>query len=152
MRVNKGFTLIELLVVIAIIGFLSAVAVSNYMEARKKARDAKRVGDIKALREALEIYRQSQNPPLYPIVIPNPCQEWKEGNTTIMPEVPGDPAGNPCNTTNKYWYTNLNNRKGYQMAACMESKESGENIKNCPAGFTSPPGIQCPKCYVVTEK
>ena len=53
---NKGFTLIELLVVIAIIGLLSSVVLASLNSARQKARDARRVADIKQLQTALELY------------------------------------------------------------------------------------------------
>jgi general secretion pathway protein G len=53
---RKGFTLIELLVVIAIIGLLSTLAVVALNSARTKARDAKRVADIKQIQTALELY------------------------------------------------------------------------------------------------
>ena len=53
---NKGFTLIELLVVIAIIGILSSVVLASLNSARKKARDARRVADIKQLQLAEELY------------------------------------------------------------------------------------------------
>ncbi len=55
-RKNKGFTLIELLVVIAIIGLLSTLAVVALNSARAKARDAKRVADVKQVQTALELY------------------------------------------------------------------------------------------------
>lgn len=57
MKMNKkGFTLIELLVVIAIIGLLSTLAVVALGQARTKARDAKRLSDLKQVQTALELY------------------------------------------------------------------------------------------------
>ena len=61
MRKQKGFTLIELLVVIAIIGLLSTLAVVALNNARAKARDARRVSDIKQVQTALELYYNDQN-------------------------------------------------------------------------------------------
>ena len=51
-----GFTLIELLVVIAIIGLLSSVVLASLNGARMKARDVKRIADIRSLQIALESY------------------------------------------------------------------------------------------------
>lgn len=62
---KKGFTLIELLVVIAIIGLLSTLAVVALNSARSKARDAKRIADIKQVQTALELYYNDNNE--YPI-------------------------------------------------------------------------------------
>lgn len=57
MRQNKkGFTLIELLVVIAIIGLLSTLSILALNSARARARDAKRIADIKQIQTALEMY------------------------------------------------------------------------------------------------
>lgn len=53
---NSGFTLIELLVVIAIIGLLSTFAVVSLNEARLKARDARRLADIKQMMTAVELF------------------------------------------------------------------------------------------------
>ena len=53
---KKGFTLIELLVVIAIIGLLSTLAVVSLNSARQKARDARRMSDLKQISTAMELY------------------------------------------------------------------------------------------------
>ncbi len=58
---KKGFTLIELLVVIAIIGLLSTLAVVALTSARKKARDSKRVADMKQLQTAMEMFFSTNN-------------------------------------------------------------------------------------------
>lgn len=54
-KTNKSFTLIELLVVIAIIGMLSSVIVASSGGARKKARDAKRMADLREVATAMEL-------------------------------------------------------------------------------------------------
>lgn len=53
---NKGFTLIELLVVIAIIGLLASIVLVSLNSARMKARDAKRLADIKQIQLAIEMF------------------------------------------------------------------------------------------------
>ena len=52
----RGFTLIELLVVIAIIGVIASIVMVNIDQARMKARDTKRVSDLKQLSLALELH------------------------------------------------------------------------------------------------
>ncbi|MBI3290674.1 prepilin-type N-terminal cleavage/methylation domain-containing protein [Candidatus Falkowbacteria bacterium] len=63
---GAGFTLIELLVVIAIIGLLTTLAVVALNSARQKARDAKRVADVKQIQTSLELYFNDATS--YPVV------------------------------------------------------------------------------------
>ncbi len=66
---NKGFTLIELLVVISIIGLLASIMLLAFNNVRFKARDAKRIADMKQIVTALSFYyddNQSSYPPVNP--------------------------------------------------------------------------------------
>ncbi len=89
----SGFTLIELLVVIAIIGVLASIVIVNLGGSRAKARDAKRVSDLRQIKYALEVY--SANTGYYPVCIYRTgCSgsTWLEFNSA-MPSPPKDPLG-----------------------------------------------------------
>lgn len=53
---NFGFSLVELLVTISIIAVLSAVLVANFMGMRERARDAQKIQDLYAIKNALRMY------------------------------------------------------------------------------------------------
>ncbi|MFA6304453.1 MAG: type II secretion system protein [Patescibacteria group bacterium] len=67
---KKGFTLIELLVVIAIIGLLSTLAVVSLNNARSKARDARRVSDLKTIQSAIELMKADSNDQIFTAGVP----------------------------------------------------------------------------------
>jgi len=54
--VKRGFTLIELVVVISVLAILSGVLVPRVNSHMKAARDARRLADIKTIRNAVEQY------------------------------------------------------------------------------------------------
>ncbi len=141
---KKGFTLIELLVVIAIIGLLSTLAVVALSTARTKARDAKRMSDLRQIQTSLELYFTDNN--AYPI---------KAASTTLgtgsmgcldsggfkalggctnpyMAQIPSDP-----NVSSTYQYLSANGTT-YGISATLES-----TVNNLAAGpiIATPSGI-----------
>ncbi len=58
---RAAFTLIELLIVVAIIGILAAIAVPNFLNAQMRATVARMETDMKALGDALNMYRIDNN-------------------------------------------------------------------------------------------
>ncbi|QQG52863.1 MAG: prepilin-type N-terminal cleavage/methylation domain-containing protein [Candidatus Falkowbacteria bacterium] len=103
---KDGFTLIELLVVIAIIGLLSTLSILALNQARARARDARRISDVKQISKALEIYyNESGNYPAS--IIPN--QSITYDGYTFLSSVPVPPSpidGSSCPTTQAvYTYT-----------------------------------------------
>lgn len=73
---NRGFTLIELLVVIAIIGILSSVVLASLNSARAKARDARRLTDVKQYQTAFTLYDSDYG--TYPPAVPDRGDGWAE--------------------------------------------------------------------------
>jgi prepilin-type N-terminal cleavage/methylation domain-containing protein len=88
---TKGFTLIELLVVIAIIGVLSTVVLSSLNTARGRARDARRLSDIRTIQTALEVYA-NDNGGRYPDMNANSHNDsWASLETALGVTLPRDP-------------------------------------------------------------
>ncbi len=56
MKNNKGFTLIEMLIVVAIIAILSGVVLAGVSNFQSRARDTRRIGDMKNIQNYLELY------------------------------------------------------------------------------------------------
>ncbi|MBI4837402.1 MAG: prepilin-type N-terminal cleavage/methylation domain-containing protein [Candidatus Portnoybacteria bacterium] len=118
---TKGFTLIELLVVIAIIGLLSSIVLVSLNSARGKARDTKRVGDLRQMQIALEMYFNVNG--AYPI---KAAAINSSTGTTRFPELAPFMAARPIDPTNSatgsYYYYYKSNAVGssYELDARME--------------------------------
>ena len=119
---KKGFTLIELLVVIAIIGLLSTLAIVALGGARSKARDARRLSDIKQIQTALDLYYADNNS--YPTVVTIGGKIESDGNT-YMVLVPTNPIPNndgTCLADTPYSYVQQGSGVSYTISYCIGSK------------------------------
>lgn len=137
---KKGFTLIELLVVIAIIGLLSTLAVVALGSARQKARDAKRLSDIKQVQTALELYYTDNN--AYPAVtgVLGSASYACLGSagfaatgcpSAYMGKVPLDPQASKS-------YSYVGTTSTYTITASLEGNVSGLNLGTI---YATPSGI-----------
>ncbi|NCB21105.1 MAG: prepilin-type N-terminal cleavage/methylation domain-containing protein [Clostridia bacterium] len=123
---SKGFTLIELLVVIAIIGILSTLSVVALNSARARARDAKRISDIRQVQTALEMYHSENNDyPPTPTSVGLPA-ELASGTTPLLNSLPKAPlpADSACSSANTYVYT-YTNQGSYTLKYCLGSATGG---------------------------
>ncbi|HSE34719.1 MAG TPA: prepilin-type N-terminal cleavage/methylation domain-containing protein [Candidatus Paceibacterota bacterium] len=91
---RRGFTLIELLIVIGTIGVLASVIMASMASAREKARDARRIADLREAKVALEMYFDTYQsfPPSIgaPYTLP---LELVATTTPYLPSMPRDPLG-----------------------------------------------------------
>lgn len=120
---TQGFTLIELLVVIAIIGILSSVVVASLNSARTKARDARRVSDIKQIQVAIELYYDSQGE--YPDAL-SKLTTANLGGT--LAKEPTDPQ---TGSSYIYGYKSTGSpakRTAYHVGANLETASSGTTL------------------------
>lgn len=78
---KSGFTLIELLVVVGIVGILASVAVISLNTGRSKARDTKRVTDMRSITTALQLYLDNENK--LPDNTDDDAGGWDVGNTKL---------------------------------------------------------------------
>ncbi len=107
---KSGFTLLELLVVIAIIGLFAAITVVSLSSSRKRSRDAKRIADLSAIQQALELYYNSKN--RYPVNLEELI------SAELLPNKPRDPNDKDYN----YCTNGLQSK--YHLGAVLEIQDN----------------------------
>jgi len=117
-RGQKGFTLIELLVVIAIIGILATIVLVSLNTARQKARDTRRISDMRQVALALEMFYDDNTDTGYPGAAGS--DQWAVMETAIeggayMASVPSDPG------TGAYEYRVAADAQSYVLKTDLES-------------------------------
>ena len=144
MKKNKqGFTLIELLVVIAIIGLLATLSILSLNTARARARDAKRVADVKQIQTALEMYYNDVGS--YPETAASGTS-ISYGSNVYMRSIPAPPIpidGGTCPVEYSYTYsaTNTTGSGGtYSIKYCLGAAVN--EITGNAVHYATPAGIQ----------
>jgi prepilin-type N-terminal cleavage/methylation domain-containing protein len=134
----SGFTLIELLVVIAIIGILSTLAIVALQGARRNARDAKRIYDVRQMQTGLELYFNDLQG--YPALLVSGSQIASGSNVYmyVVPTAPSPADGDICSSTISYRYQQLDSGSSYFIEFCL-----GGNVGSLEAGVkcATPGGI-----------
>lgn len=153
-RHSSGFTLIEILVVVSIIGLMSSLVMSSLENARAKARDVRRLADLREVRTALEAYRTENG--AYPIATAwrGTCATFNAGGTItnsgptgwvpdIAPKhIPVLPVESKPTDNNCYLYRTTTNGSGFILLAhaSVETEvSSGTYIAGTPCTPTLNP-------------
>jgi type II secretion system protein G len=137
---KNGFTLIELLVVIAIIGLLASIIFASLNKTRMKARNSRRLSDMRQIQLALELYYDEKGQ--YPIDdndgggcgcdyshLPSDNPDFIDVlEPDYMPKVPLDPTQDPTTPNLVYKYVS-DDGSTYTLQFNMEPDGLGTN---CP--------------------
>jgi len=131
-KISKGFTLIELLVVIAIIALLATIVMVSLNTARAKAKDSRRISDIRQVQLALQMYYDANGS--YPAALASLAPSY-------INAVPKDPDG----TSNYQYCVSSSATIGYHLgtAAALEtsntalSSDADNTSDSCASGTFS---------------
>ena len=123
---KKAFTLIELLIVVLIIGILAAIALPQYQKAVEKTRLTQNIVNVRALYDALELYRLENGS--YP-----PTPDGKPGSSYNVSYF-NDLLSISIQTDQKVgYYRNYYISQGYIMANWAIGGGPGNGILICTA-------------------
>ena len=113
--------MIELLVVIAIIGMLSSVVLASMNSARTKARDTRRLADLRQIQTALKLYNSDHQK--YPPT-PTSSQVANMTSTLVTPGyIPALPKDPKFTGSSGYRYYAGTSQSGYTLL--MQSEKIG---------------------------
>lgn len=139
-KLLTGFTLVELLVVLSVLGLLIVGSLAVLSDAKARARDSRRVGDIMVLHQALAMYLNNHD--YYLVVTVAPPGAAISGSDTLslalkndgivqadlVDPLSGQDVGGE--TFNYYYYTDADG-KTYTLTYCLETTSVSGKQKGC---------------------
>lgn len=135
---QKGFTLVELLVVISIASLLASIVLNSLKGVRVKARDARRMTDLKEIQKALTLYYHDYG--AYPgmSVSTGEGANWGQLGATLASYIsllPKDPLNSGDNVftyyPDSYYYTYICTSGGCQDYDLIAQFEDKTNPNRC---------------------
>ena len=145
---RRGFTLVELLVVIAIIALLSSIAAVSLQQARMQARSVRRLTDLNAMRQALELYVADNGQ--YPATNgwrldcydANHYDDYIPGVSQFIVNLPHDPLTRCSGDSGDYYYGYISDGTDYKIMAPVVPNRAG-GLENCIFGKEK--GVEDPR-------
>ncbi|MFA6081727.1 MAG: prepilin-type N-terminal cleavage/methylation domain-containing protein [Patescibacteria group bacterium] len=129
MKIKRGFTLLEMLVVIGIIAILVTIGFASYSTIQKKARDAKRQGDLKAAQQVMEqCYSANTNSYQYETIsvsASNVLSMTCPGSATLTFSIK-----DPLNTATYKYSVDPNTSSLYTITAVLETSADPYSVSN----------------------
>ncbi len=107
---SRGFTLGELLVVFFVIGILTVIGFGSIINSKEKARDARRVADMKEIQLGLALYYDVNK------AYPASLSTLSDVGQKYLPSIPTDPE-----TGGAYEYLTSSGNEHYCIGVTLES-------------------------------
>jgi prepilin-type N-terminal cleavage/methylation domain-containing protein len=95
-----GFTLVEIMIVVAIIALLAAIAVPNFLRARKRSQATRILEDLRMIDSALDQYAIETNKTTGASAIWTDIKAYLKVGSTLYNSTGTDLLGNPFTANN----------------------------------------------------
>lgn len=126
---ERGFTIVELLIVIVVIAILATLVITAYNGVQQRARDSKRVSDVRAIQTAAEAYQSEKG--IYPTLAQvSATSNIVKLDSTITANMQATPAPDATTNRDKYQFLLCDSGVGVKILYYQESPTAGVQTKS----------------------